>query len=189
MIRRVTTGTLCAGLSSMSGIIRRASTSVEGICRAARGVDAAMPAFLFCPSRRESASTATIRPASEAVISQCPRAANHAARSSPSTENPMSNATPVTDANFETEVLKSGTPVLVDFWAPWCGPCRAVAPIVEAIAQEFDGKVKVAKLNTDEEQEIAIKNGVGSITAPMVVKNGGRGQRVVGERPEAPRAA
>ena len=101
----------------------------------------------------------------------------------------MSNATPVTDANFETEVLKSGTPVLVDFWAPWCGPCRAVAPIVEAIAQEFDGKVKVVKLNTDEEQEIAIKYGVGSIPTLMVFKNGEMVERVVGNRPKTELAA
>ena len=73
----------------------------------------------------------------------------------------MSNAIAVTDANFETEVLKAGTPVLVDFWAPWCGPCRAVAPAVDAIASEFSGRVKVVKLNTDEEQQVAIKYGVG----------------------------
>jgi len=101
----------------------------------------------------------------------------------------MSNATPVTDANFETEVLKAPTAVLVDFWAPWCGPCRAVAPTVEALANEFNGRLKVVKLNTDEEQEIAIKYGVGSIPTLMVFKNGEMVERVVGNRPKPELAA
>lgn len=101
----------------------------------------------------------------------------------------MSNATPVTDANFDSEVLRSGTPVLVDFWAPWCGPCRAVAPAVDAIASEFAGKLKVVKLNTDEEQEIAIKYGVVSIPTLMVFKNGEMVERVMGNRPKADLAA
>jgi thioredoxin len=101
----------------------------------------------------------------------------------------MSNAIPVTDANFDTEVLKAGTPVLVDFWAPWCGPCRAVGPAVDAIAQEFVGKVKVVKVNTDEEQEVAIKYGVGSIPTLMVFKNGEMVERIMGNRPKAELAA
>ncbi len=101
----------------------------------------------------------------------------------------MSNAKSVTDADFETEVLKSNTPVLVDFWAPWCGPCRAVAPAVDAIANEFAGKVKVVKLNTDEEQQVAIKYGVGSIPTLMVFKNGEMVERVLGVRPKGELAA
>ena len=101
----------------------------------------------------------------------------------------MSNAMPVTDANFDSEVLKAGTPVLVDFWAPWCGPCRAVAPAVDAIANEFSGRVKVVKLNTDEEQQVAIKYGVGSIPTLMVFKNGEMVERVLGIRPQAELAA
>ena len=101
----------------------------------------------------------------------------------------MSNALTVTDANFETEVLKSNTPVLVDFWAPWCGPCRAVAPAVDAIANEFAGRVKVVKLNTDEEQQVAIKYGVGSIPTLMVFKNGEMVERVLGVRPKGELAA
>ena len=101
----------------------------------------------------------------------------------------MSNAMSVTDANFETEVLKSNTPVLVDFWAPWCGPCRAVAPAVDAIANEFSGRVKVVKLNTDEEQQVAIKYGVGSIPTLMVFKNGEMVERVLGVRPKGELAA
>ena len=101
----------------------------------------------------------------------------------------MSNAIAVTDANFETEVLKAGTPVLVDVWAPWCGPCRAVAPAVDAIASEFSGRVKVVKLNTDEEQQVAIKYGVGSIPTLMVFKNGEMVERVLGVRPKGELAA
>ena len=97
----------------------------------------------------------------------------------------MSNAQPVTDANFDSEVLRSGTPVLVDFWAPWCGPCRAVAPAVDAIAQEFKDRLKVVKLNTDEEQEIAIKYGVVSIPTLMVFKNGELASRQVGAAPKS----
>ena len=97
----------------------------------------------------------------------------------------MSNAQPVTDATFEAEVLKSDVPVLVDFWAPWCGPCRAVGPAVDAVAQEFAGRAKVVKLNTDEEQEVTIKYGVGSIPTLMVFKNGELVERVMGNRPKA----
>lgn len=101
----------------------------------------------------------------------------------------MSNATPVTTANFDAEVLKSSTPVLVDFWAPWCGPCRAVAPTVDALAIEFEGRAKVVKLNTDEESDIAVKLGVGSIPTLMVFKNGEMVERVVGNRPKSELAA
>ena len=75
----------------------------------------------------------------------------------------MSKELQLTDANFESEVIKSDVPVLVDFWAPWCGPCKMIAPIVEEIAGEYDGKVKVGKLNTDESREVAVKYGIMSI--------------------------
>lgn len=101
----------------------------------------------------------------------------------------MSNALPVTTASFDAEVLKSSTPVLVDFWAPWCGPCRAVAPTVDALATEFAGRAKVVKVNTDEDADIAVKYGVGSIPTLMVFKNGEMVERVVGNRPKPELAA
>ena len=97
----------------------------------------------------------------------------------------MSNATAVNDANFDTEVLKASTPVLVDFWAPWCGPCRAVAPTVDAISQQFEGRLKVVKLNTDEAGEVAVKYSVTSIPTLMLFKGGQIVERVVGVSPQA----
>ncbi len=97
----------------------------------------------------------------------------------------MGSAIAVTDQTFETEVLKSAEPVLVDFWAPWCGPCRAVAPTVESIAAEYAGKVKVVKVNTDESGEVAMKLGITSIPTLMVFKGGQMVERVVGNRPKA----
>ncbi len=78
----------------------------------------------------------------------------------------------LTNSNFEEEVIKSDIPVLVDFWATWCGPCRMIAPEVEAIAEEYDGKIKVGKVNVDEEEELAIKYGVSSIPTLIFFKNG-----------------
>jgi thioredoxin 1 len=97
----------------------------------------------------------------------------------------MSNAAAVNDQNFDAEVIQSPTPVLVDFWAPWCGPCRAVAPTVDALAVEFSGKLKVVKLNTDESGEVAMKYGVTTIPTLMVFKGGEMVERVLGNRPKA----
>ncbi|HSX40407.1 MAG TPA: thioredoxin [Candidatus Saccharimonadales bacterium] len=76
------------------------------------------------------------------------------------------------DANFDAEVHKSTLPVLVDFWAPWCGPCRAVSPIVEELGKEFEGKLKVGKLNVDDNQQSSSQYGVMSIPTLMIFKNG-----------------
>src|SRR5690348_4006984 len=97
----------------------------------------------------------------------------------------MSNSMSVTDDTFDREVLQSSTPVLVDFWAPWCGPCRAVAPTVDAIATELGSKLKVVKLNTDDSGEVTMKYGVTSIPTLMVFKNGQVVERVLGNRPKA----
>jgi len=96
----------------------------------------------------------------------------------------MSAATPVTTANFEELVLKSSTPVLVDFWAEWCGPCRAVGPILDEISNEHGDKIKIVKLNTDEESAIAIKYGITSIPTLNVFVNGEVVKTIIGAKPK-----
>jgi len=90
----------------------------------------------------------------------------------------------VTDNNFQAEVIESETPVLVDFWAPWCGPCRMVAPVLEEIAQEKGDALKIVKLNTDENQQTAIAYEVLSIPTLILFKNGQIAKKVVGAYPK-----
>ncbi len=91
----------------------------------------------------------------------------------------------ITEQNFEAEVLKSETPVLVDFWAAWCGPCRMVAPLLDELADENDGKVRIAKLNVDENQELAYKFQVSSIPTFILFKNGEMADRMMGAMPKS----
>lgn len=90
----------------------------------------------------------------------------------------------ITDANFDEEVLKSDKPVLIDFWAVWCGPCRMVAPVVEEIASEYNGKLKVGKLDVDNNPEVSMKFGIRSIPTLMVFKGGKVVEQIIGAVPK-----
>jgi thioredoxin len=90
----------------------------------------------------------------------------------------------VSDSNFETEVLKSAEPVVVDFWAEWCGPCKMIAPTLEQIAGEMNGKVKIVKLNVDDNPKTASNYGIMSIPTLVLFKNGEIASRVVGVKPK-----
>jgi thioredoxin 1 len=96
----------------------------------------------------------------------------------------MAKAIEVTDSTFEQEVLRSTQPVLVDFWAVWCGPCRAVAPVVEEIAGDFEGKLKVMKLDVDDNPRTAQAYGVQSIPTLLVFKDGKPAERIIGAVPK-----
>ena len=94
------------------------------------------------------------------------------------------NVTHVTDASFEQEVLKSPTPVLIDFWAPWCGPCRAIAPIVDELATEYAGRLKVVKINVDDNPQTPSHFGVRGIPNLLIIKGGQVKDQIIGAVPK-----
>jgi len=97
----------------------------------------------------------------------------------------MADVHEVTDDSFDAEVLKSSTPVLVDFWAPWCGPCRAIAPVVAELAKEYDGKLKVVKINVDDNPKTPSQYGVRGIPNLLVIHGGQVKEQIVGAVPKA----
>ena len=95
----------------------------------------------------------------------------------------MSKPVEITDANFDQEVLKSDIPVLIDFWAEWCGPCRMIGPVVEEMAGEYEGKAKIGKVNVDVNPKVSVKYGIRSIPALLIFKNGEVVDQIVGAVP------
>ena len=96
----------------------------------------------------------------------------------------MSNVIESNDSNFENDVIKSDIPVLVDFWAPWCGPCKAVAPVLEEISIELKDKIKIIKINVDDNQEYAAKYGIQSIPTLLVFNKGELKNQIIGALPK-----
>ena len=97
----------------------------------------------------------------------------------------MANVLQVSDADFEAEVIRSNLPVLIDFWAPWCGPCKVIAPVVEELAGEYQGRLKVAKMNVDENPLTPSRYGVRGIPNLIIIKGGVVKEQIVGAAPKA----
>ena len=97
----------------------------------------------------------------------------------------MGDVVEVTDQNFEQEILKSEIPALVDFWAAWCGPCKMVAPVVEELANDYKGKIKIAKMNVDENRQTPAKFGIRNIPTLILFKNGEVVQTIIGAQPKS----
>ena len=95
----------------------------------------------------------------------------------------MSNAADVTDAQWDSAVLQSDTPVLVDFWAEWCAPCRAMGPYIDKLAEEYDGKLKVLKMNTQDNTDVPSRYGITAIPTFLIIKGGEVAKQLVGSQP------
>ena len=96
----------------------------------------------------------------------------------------MSNVVEINDIDFDTEVIESEVPVLVDFWAPWCGPCKALAPTLDEISKDNEGKIKIVKINVDDNKEIAVKFGIQSIPTMLIFIKGELKEQIVGSLPK-----
>src|SRR5208283_2811290 len=97
---------------------------------------------------------------------------------------PSNNVVHVSDANFEQEVLKSPQPVLIDFWAPWCGPCKAIAPVIDELAGEYAGRLKVVKINVDDNPQVPARYGVRGIPNLLILKGGEVKEQILGAVPK-----
>ncbi|TKY66538.1 Thioredoxin M4 [Spatholobus suberectus] len=153
-----------------------------------------LPFAAFSPvaARRTSAKLPhhaglRLRPAAATrfVASPTPRIASRAARVVCEAQNTAVDVSPITDANWQSLVLESESAVLVEFWAPWCGPCRMIHPIIDELAKQYAGKLKCYKLNTDESPSTATRYGIRSIPTVIIFKNGEKKDTVIGAVPKS----